>query len=300
MNILFTGSNGFVGQNIVDKFRDDGNLYSLGRAGSYINVDLVNSIPILSIKFDLVIHAAGVAHVISNSIKIDQYIYDSNIKATINLLKSLQNSHIPSNFIFLSSVAVYGLEKGILIDEANDLNGNTAYARSKIECEKIIINWCEKYNVNCTILRLPLIVGPNPKGNLASLIKSISLNIYFNISGNLAQKSMLHVNDVYNFIKLSYLKGGIYNLTDGVNPTVIDFTNQLALILGKRKLFILPYFIVKIVSKFGDIFGNGFFINTIKLNKLTSSLTFCNNKAVNTFDWNPISVIDNLHIDLIK
>ena len=294
MEILFTGSNGFVGRNIIDKFKLDDNVYTLSRSISTYNIDLAKSIPLLDHKFDLVIHAASIAHFMSNSSIDNQFIFDSNINATINLLKSLNDTHIPSSFIFLSSVAVYGLDEGSMINESNDLSGKTGYAKSKIECENIIIKWCQINNVICTILRLPLLVGPNAKGNLGSLIKSIRINAYFNISGNNAKKSMLHVTDIYNFIKLSYSKGGIYNLTDGVDPTIIEFTNRLALKLGKPKIIKVPFSLIKFVSKFGDLFGNKFIINTKKLNKLTSTLTFCNTKAINTFNWRPISVIDNI------
>jgi nucleoside-diphosphate-sugar epimerase len=296
MDILFTGSSGFIGKNIIDKFKIDHNVFTLSRHDSFYNIDLAQSIPILQHKFDLVIHAAGVAHMISNSSIDNQFIYDSNINATRNLLQSLNDTHIPSSFIFLSSVAVYGLEEGYLINESNDLRGQTSYARSKIECENIIINWCNVNNVTCTILRLPLLVGPNAKGNLGALVKSIRMNMYFNVSGNNAKKSMLHVYDVYNFIQLSYSKGGIFNLTDGIDPSIVDFTNRLALTLGKRKTLNIPYNFIKFVSKIGDIFGNNFFVNSFKLKKLTSSLTFSNFKATSTFNWKPISVIDNLEI----
>lgn len=296
MEILFTGSNGFVGRNIIDKFKINDNVFSLGRSNSFYDIDLANSIPLIEHKFDLVIHAAGIAHVMSNSIADDQSIYYSNINATKNLLKSLNGKHIPTSFVFLSSVAVYGLEEGSKIDESYDLKGQTGYARSKIECENIIINWCKINNVTCTILRLPLLVGPGAKGNLGSLIKSIRMNTYFNILGNEAKKSMLHVSDIYNFIKLSYSKGGIYNLTDGLDPSIIVFTNRLALILGKQKLLNVPFYFIKFISRFGDLFGNKFIINSNKLNKLTATLTFSNTKAVTTFDWKPISVIDNINI----
>ncbi len=298
MDILFTGSNGFVGRNIIEKIKLDHNVYTLSRNNSFYNIDLAHSIPTLQHKYDLVIHAAGVAHLMSKFSLDDQFIYDSNINTTKNLLQSLKNTHIPSSFIFLSSVAVYGLDEGYMINELTDLRGKSSYAKSKIECENIIIKWCKINNVTCTILRLPLLIGHRAKGNLSSLVKSIRTNTYFNITGNNAKKSMLHVYDIYNFIKLSYTKGGVYNLTDGFDPSIIDFTNRLAIIYGKPKIFSIPYNLIKFVSKFGDLFGDKFIINSYKFKKLTATLTFCNNKAVSAFDWQPMSVIEN--IDIIK
>jgi hypothetical protein len=60
----------------------------------------------------------------------------------------------------------------------------------------------DKNNVICTILRLPLIVGENPPGNLGNMIKSIKKRHFFLIKNNNSQKSMVLAKDVANYIPI--------------------------------------------------------------------------------------------------
>lgn len=46
----------------------------------------------------------------------------------------------------------------------------------------------KQHNVVCTILRLPLLVGTNPPGNLGAMIKGIARGYYFNIGGGKSKK----------------------------------------------------------------------------------------------------------------
>jgi hypothetical protein len=58
----------------------------------------------------------------------------------------------------------------------------------------------------------------------------------------------------------------------------------------------LPYFLAKILSLFGDIIGPNFPINSNKLKKITSDLTFNDSKARNALGWSPSLVLDDFTI----
>ena len=88
---------------------------------------------------------------------------------------------MPGLFVFISSVSVYGLEFGTGIDEANPLLAKDAYGKSKIAAEQLITSWGIKTAVPVVILRLPLVAGPNPPGNLGDMIKAIQAGYYFRI-----------------------------------------------------------------------------------------------------------------------
>ena len=53
--------------------------------------------------------------------------------------------------------------------------------KSKIDAEAEVVSWCKKNDVEFLILRLPLISGPNPPGNLGALYKAIQKGYYFRI-----------------------------------------------------------------------------------------------------------------------
>lgn len=105
----------------------------------------------------------------------------------MNLLRGLEKNKLPKEFVFISSLAVYGKEEEVNINENYPLNAKDPYVLSKINSEKLIQDWCKKDNVICTILRLPLLVGESPPGNLGAMIKA-NKGYYFNIGGDKAKK----------------------------------------------------------------------------------------------------------------
>lgn len=292
MRILVTGSNGFFGKCIIRELSMLSNVTTLSRNNSDLLCDLVNNIPNLS-NFDIVIHAAGKAHSVpKNNLENDAF-FDINVKGTQNLLHGIEASgKLPKSFIFISTVAVYGVDQGINIDEKAPLLAKDPYGLSKIKAENLILDWCQKNYVICTILRLPLIVGENPPGNLGAMIKGINRGYYFNIAGGLARKSMVLAEDVANIIINASEKGGVYNLTDGFHPNFYELSNAIAKQYGKSKLFNLPFTIAKSIALVGDVLGAKFPLNSSKLKKITSDLTFDDSKAREILGWNPNKVLD--------
>jgi nucleoside-diphosphate-sugar epimerase len=292
MKILLTGSNGFLGNILVNYFKSF-NITTLSRSNSDIVCDLSNEIPIFTKEVDLVIHCAGMAHYIPINNLDSNLFFDVNVNGTNNLLKGLSKKFIPKYIVFISSVSVYGVNEGIDIKEENPLLASDAYGKSKIQAEEIIKLWCNYNNVICTILRLPLVLGSNPPGNLGSMIQGIKKGYYFNIAGGNAKKSMVLASDIAKFILIAAEVGGTYNLTDGIHPTFKELSKHISLQLGKSFVPNMPLFIANILAKVGDIFGRTFPFNSNKLSKITSSLTFNDSKARIAFGWKPNSILES-------
>ncbi|WP_281228048.1 NAD-dependent epimerase/dehydratase family protein [Flavobacterium aquiphilum] len=292
-DVLITGVNGFLGKLILKELVDGYNVFGLSRSSGNYKVSLENEIPIFNKKFGLVVHTAGKAHFIPKTEVERNEFHNVNVIGTLNLLRGLENSGVPKQFVFISSVSVYGQEFGNNIDEKFPVVAKDPYGSSKIEAEEIVIKWCSIHNIVCTILRLPLLVGENPPGNLGAMLKAIDKGFYFNIAGGKARKSMVLAEDVAAFIPKVAAVGGTYNLTDGVHP---DF-NELSTIISERKNkktpFNLPLSIAKLMGYVGDLLGNKAPINSMKLKKITSDLTFDDSKA-RELGWDPQSVLDYL------
>lgn len=297
--ILITGASGFLGSEISTYLNDHKfEIVTLGRSiKSKLQCDLRKEAPQLkSNNLTFVVHAAGKAHSVPGTVEEIQDFYDVNVIGTLNLLKGLENSAIPQSFIFISTVAVYGKERGHLIDENEPLSAKDPYGQSKILAEELIQNWCEKHKVVCTILRLPLIAGPKPPGNLGSMIKGIQKGYYFNIDGGKAKKSIVLAEDVAKIIPIAAEVGGIYNLTDGYHPSFKELSSLLAQQLNKNAPRNIPFVLAKSLALLGDICGESAPINSSKLKKITSHLTFDDSKARNLLKWNPASVLKGFKI----
>ncbi len=292
--ILLTGSTGFLGTIIMKEYSYL-NIKGLSRNKSDFNVNLDNLVPIFEEQFDTVIHCAGKAHVVPLRKNEILEFYKTNLNGTKNLLKGLEK-FTPKKFVFISSVSVYGLTSGEYINETHPLQADDPYGKSKIEAEKVVKRWCDEHNVICTILRLPLIVGVNPPGNLGSMIRGIKNGYYFNIAAGKAKKSMVLATDVAKIIFKASEVGGTYNLTDGFHPTVNDLSKSISLQLKKSIVINIPFNLAKILAKIGDLFGSKFPINSNKLYKLTSTLTFDDSKARNSIGWNPTPILSGFKI----
>jgi nucleoside-diphosphate-sugar epimerase len=292
MDILLTGSNGFLGKEIYNNIELN-NVKTLSRSNSDFNVDLSDTIPNFEMPFDLVIHTAGKAHIVPKKDVEKISFHKVNVQGTINLLKGLCK-HKPKYFIYISSVSVYGLTEGDNINESYPLTAKEPYGKSKIQAENLVQNWCEQNEVICTILRLPIVVGFNPPGNLGALISGIQKGYYFNISGGHVRKSMVLGSDVGKIILKIASIGGIYNLTDGRHPSFNEISKKISLNFGKTYVPNLSKYTAFFLSKIGDLIGDVFPINSNKFYKLTKDLTFDDSKARISFGWNPTSVLEGL------
>ena len=291
-----TGSSGFLGKELKKNLISEVDLFELNRSSGNYLFDLSDVTPTFDLPFNLVIHAAGKAHSVPKNEAEKQDFFNVNVKGTSNLLKGLENSGFPKSFVFISSVAVYGKKSEKLINESENLSAKDPYGQSKIQAEKLIQAWCEKHNVICTILRLPLIAGLNPPGNLGSMIKGIQKGYYFNIAGGKAKKSMVLVEDVAGIILRAGEIGGIYNLTDGYHPSFTELSELIAKQLNKNKPGNIPIWLARVISKAGDLLGSKAPINSNKLRKITLDLTFDDSKARKLLGWNPSPVLEGFKI----
>lgn len=294
MEILVTGSSGFLSSFLIKGILNC-NIFKLSRTKSDYNIDLSRFTPVFNKNFDLVIHAAGKAHSIPKTQEEIVSFNNINVIGTQNLLNGLINN-LPKQFVFISSVGVYGLTSGESISETTPLLANDPYGKSKIKAESFVRTWCEEHNVTCTILRLPLVVGQNPPGNLGDMIQGIKKGYYFNIAGGNAKKSMVLASDIPKFILKAAEIGGTYNLTDGIHPTFNELSKSIARNLDKSFVPNMPAIIANLLAKTGDILGNTFPINSNKLSKITSTLTFDDSKARIAFGWNPTPVLESFNL----
>lgn len=295
--LLITGGTGFLGKSIVPKLKENYEITLCGLTNDDdIKVNLAINIPELPGHFDVVLHAAGKAHVVPKTKAEEQAFFDVNFQGTKNLCAALEKVGVPKSLIFISTVAVYGCDSGILITENHPLEGTTPYAKSKIMAEEFLTEWCKKNNVVLTILRPSLLAGVNPPGNLGDMIRGIDKGFYVNIGGGKVCKSILMADDIANLLLLAKDKGGVYNVCDTDQPTFGQLSVLIAKQLGKRKPLSIPYWVAKSLALVGDAVGRKFPINSLRLEKLTQSLTFSNQKAVESLGWKPMKVLETLHI----
>jgi len=162
MKILFFGSDGFIGENLKNYFRENGyevcgTTFLRNPCENETKIDIRNPQEfekLSDINFDIVINATGVVD--QNSPR--KIIFDVNTQGTKNILDWAQKRRC-RHFIQISSIAVYGFR----VLGVNRRENNTKrydgklflpYGRSKALAE----NYVEKSSLDYTILRLPAVL----------------------------------------------------------------------------------------------------------------------------------------------
>lgn len=297
--LLLTGASGFLGRNLLPGLRARFSVTTLGRSeGNDVRADLSDGIPGLPGAFDMAVHAAGLAHQIPHSRSEMREYYRINVDGTRNLCSALEKCGLPRTFVFISTVSVYGAETGTAITEDSPLDGKSAYARSKIEAEKLVTQWCRDHGVNLVILRPTLILGDRPSGNLGAMIRGIKRGYYCNIGGGDAHRSLALAPDIANVIALCPGKSGIFNICSSETPTVGQMARHIADALGKKHVLSVPMWLARVLALPGIALGNRWPLDPERLGKMTSDLTFDNTRARTILGWRPMNALDNFQINL--
>ncbi len=297
--LLFTGASGFLGYNTLPLLhRQYEVVQTMGLTDSDdIKINIAKEVPPLSTHYDIVLHAAGKAHVVPKSDAEKQSFYDVNLNGTIHLCDAFERmKHYPKVFVFISTVAVYGCDFGEMISEEHPLEGKSPYADSKIKAEEYLTRWCKEHQVTLAILRPSLLAGKNAPGNLGAMADGIKKGFYMNIAGGKVIKSILMAEDIARLLPLVAEKGGVYNVCDTRQPSFGEISMSVARQLGKRKPLNIPYWMAWCMAKVGDLLGNKAPINSYKLEKMTKSLTFSNEKARRELGWEPLDVLENFRV----
>lgn len=295
--LLFTGGTGFLGKNVMPLLTQQYEVTTCGiTPDDMLKANLAKEVPELPERYDVVLHACGKAHVVPKTETEKQSFYEVNHTGTIHLCDALEKVGAPKSLVFISTVAVYGCEYGDLIDECHPLNGTTPYADSKIKAEQYLTKWCLDHQVKLSILRPSLLAGKNAPGNLGAMVEGIKKGFYMNIAGGKVIKSILMAEDIARLVPLLEEKGGIYNVCDTRQPSFGEISASVAKQLGKGKPLSIPYWMAWCMAKVGDLLGSKAPVNSYKLEKMTKSLTFSNEKALKELGWEPLDVLTNFQI----
>jgi len=304
LRALVTGGSGFFGRQIVAALRESGHeVTDLSLAPHpeipTILADLTASdVDFGGRRFDVVYHAAGLAHRVPKSEEEANLFFRVNRDGTRHLMAALARNGLPESFLLISTVAVYGLEVGTEVDENQPRRASDPYGLSKKQAEDDLAAWGQQHGVRTAVVRLPLLAGPHPPGNLGAMIAALRRGRYLNVGGGHARRSMVLAREVAAMLPRVARRGGTYHLTDGHHPSFAELATALANELGVRQPISLPMVGARLAAGAGDllegVLGREAPFNSRKLRKMTSSLTFSDERARRDLDWSPSRVIDHV------
>lgn len=193
--ILITGSKSYVGTSLQKWLRNYPGKYSIESIS--LRNDLWKKKDFS--EYDVVLHMAGIAHVSSDP-KMEEMYYKVNRDLTIETAEKSKVEGV-KQFIFMSSIIVYGESSSNkrVIDKNTVPTPSNFYGNSKLQAEEGI-KPLENDKFKVAILRPPMIYGRGSKGNYPKLAKvARNLPVFPDIDN---QRSMLHINNICEFIRL--------------------------------------------------------------------------------------------------
>lgn len=273
MDIIITGSSGFVGQNLLKNLKSTFTLAILTRAE-------LNKIPLqLPNQIDAVIHLAGKAHDLKKTFNPDEY-YQVNFELTKQLYDAFLKSKA-KKFIFISSVKAVADQLDRILTEDVLPDPKTDYGKSKLMAENYIQSQPLPEGKSYFILRPCMIHGPGNKGNLNLLYQIIKKRIPYPLAGYSNKRSFLSIDNLSFYIREILVRQdiplGIYNVADDEALSTNEVVNVLSASLNKKPLLwnISPRFI-NLIAKLGDVLHLP--LTTERLSKLTENYVVSNEK----------------------
>lgn len=206
-------------------------------------------------KYDVVYHVAGIAHIKETKENANLY-YKVNRDLTYEVAHKSKVENV-KQFIFLSSMSVYGLENGV-IDQNTPLEPKSNYGKSKVQAEELIMG-LENSTFRVTIIRPPMIYGKDCKGNyprLSVLAKKAPIFPYVN-----NKRSMIYIDNLSEFVRLlidDFCRGILFPQNKEYVCTT-EMVKQIREVNGKKlhltKLF-KPLFSLPMNATFKKVFGD--------------------------------------------
>lgn len=188
LKILLTGSNGYLGKNILHYFEGKSfeivkltrkDIQSLLEEYKRNSINNQNLFPLsIDLDFDIIIHSAALSYKDCEK--------DPELAVTINILLTniLTEYCIKNNcfLVFFSSVQVYGEILDGIYNENSEINPVSNYSISKAKAEENLLNKFSRNLLRGTILRI---------GNVIGLPQSITSQGWELFSNNIIKEAFL-------------------------------------------------------------------------------------------------------------
>lgn len=234
MKLLITGSNGFVGSYFIDNYKNKDDIKTFSFLKDDINtLDCSN--------MDVVFHLSALVHQMSGA-SAEEY-ENINVSQTLLLAKRAKESGV-KQFVFMSTVKVYGEETTSKYTENSICNPEDEYGKSKLKAEKLLLE-LESENFRVSIIRTPIIYGYGVKANiknLVNLVNKVSILPFGKIEN---KRSMVYIGNLCHLVDevISQQKTGIFLASDDEPLSTSKLIKLISKNLDKKIYLIkIPFF----------------------------------------------------------
>jgi nucleoside-diphosphate-sugar epimerase len=302
---LVTGANGFVGSHLVEGLLSKGyhviclvrktsNLRWLsGLNVEYVYADISEKESLKNVlkNVGFVFHVAGLTKA-----KTEEEYFKANYQGTKNLIEAcIEDNPQIKRFVYISSQAAVGPGKDDQpLDETAPCNPVTDYGKSKLEGEKIVLEFSLKLPV--TIIRPPAVYGPRDS-DILSFFKVANKGFKTLFGKGESYLSLCYIEDLVDGIILAAespkATGQIYFIADDqiyswreAFRIVAKALNKKTITLKIPKVFL--YTIAFVSENIARLLGKPTVINVQKVREITQKYWLCDvSKAKRELGFSP-------------
>lgn len=203
--LLITGSNGFVGNYFINKYK---NKYEI-KTFSFLKDD-INSLDCSDV--DLVFHLSALVHQMGGASR-EEY-ERVNVTQTLQLAKKAKDGGV-KHFVFISTVKVYGEETDSKYSENSICKPEDEYGKSKLKAE-LELQKLEDEDFKVSIIRTPIVYGYGVKANIKSLINLVNKVPLLPFGKIENKRSMVYIGNLCHLVYeiITQEKQGIFLASD--------------------------------------------------------------------------------------
>jgi nucleoside-diphosphate-sugar epimerase len=303
VKLLLTGSTGFLGRALQKKL-DDHLVILTSRSDEIENssrffrkiisstenfLDCLNDV-------DVVIHTAARVHQMNDLAEDPQKEFmEINCFGTLNLARQAAQAGV-KRFIFLSSIKVNGEQshpdQPFRFDDPR--KPRDPYGISKARAEEGLLKIAAETKLEVTIIRPPLVYGPDVKANFAALLRLASKNLPLPLGSVYNKRSFIALDNLVSLIVtcVDHPKAAnqIFLVSDDDDISTAKLFTIMVEAFGKEaRLFSISPFLLRGIAR---LIGKEDMID-----RLCGDLRLDIEHTKNTVDWAPVvSVADGVKI----
>jgi GlcNAc-P-P-Und epimerase len=239
MNILVTGSSGFIARFLIPALAAKGHsVVGLDKRpgpafGDYFRFVYAHILDDGAVE-DAIRHAEMVIHLAAEHKDFgvpESLYYQVNVDGTETLLRHAARSQIRS-FVFYSSVAVYG-DRPTPTDEAMAPAPESPYGKTKLLAEQRVQQWiAQDTSRKAVIVRPTVVFGPYNYANMYRLIQSVAKRRYIGVGDGDNIKSIAYVENIVaaTLFLMDRMAPGVetFNYADSPHMTTFDLVTSIA------------------------------------------------------------------------
>jgi nucleoside-diphosphate-sugar epimerase len=247
--VLLTGATGFVGSHVAEALvRRGDTVRTLARRGSdtaflealgvtVVRGDLTDTEALKSAveTCDVVVHCAAK---VGDWGAVDEY-RKVNVEGLRNLLDVVLGRSL-HRFVHVSTLGVYAARHHYGTDETEPLPNDhiDGYTQSKVEAERLALQYLRKQNVPVTVLRPGFVYGPRDRTVLPRLVERLKERSVIYIARGRFALNTTYVGNIADAVLLAIdapaetVVGEVFNITDGEFVSKRKFFETIADGLG--------------------------------------------------------------------